>query len=313
MQVGQARHKYMYWLSTSRDLSPHTVRAYNTDIAAFEKHVGSGFPVPEITRDAVLSFVEHLRDASLSPRSVRRRVVGLRGFCRWLVARGLLHADPLQGIPAPEVRARILPRTVSAQELTRLLQSARAQVSTNRISTVTDILAQPEPTTTLVGIALMIATGIRVSELVGIKCSDVDLEGCSVRIVGKGRRERFVYLTDGWATELLSAYMAAREPLGIDHDSLLWDRRRAPLSASAMRTRLARSARTAGIARHVTPHMLRHSAATQLVESGVDIRIIQRLLGHASLSTTEIYTHVSDVALKRVIQEADILVKSLCC
>jgi integrase/recombinase XerD len=313
MKVGQARRAYTHWLTTARDLSPHTIRAYDSDVAAFEKYVGPCFPVLDVTRDYLLLFVESLRDIGLSPRSVRRRVVGLRGFCRWLVEHDLLPTDPWHGIPTPEVRGRLLPRALPAHELIRLLRSARTQIGTDNRFTVADVVAHPDESTTLVAITLMVATGIRVGELTGIRCSDIDLNACSIRIVGKGQRERFVYLTDGWATHLLTAYLHARDALKVDHDALLWNRRRTPLSTAAIRARLARNARLAGMDRRLTPHMLRHSAATQLVESGVDIRIIQRLLGHASLSTTEIYTHVSDVALKKVIQEADILSNALRC
>lgn len=153
----------------------------------------------------------------------------------------------------------------------------------------------------------MVSTGVRVAELVGISCQDIDLAGRAVRITGKGRRERLVYLTNDWVTELTEAYIATRDALGVEHQRLLFNRSRRPLTTAAMRSRLAKAARAASVRGTVTPHMLRHTAATQLIEAGVDIRLIQRLLGHASLSTTEIYTHVSDLVLKRTVSDADTL------
>jgi integrase/recombinase XerD len=166
---------------------------------------------------------------------------------------------------------------------------------------------RPHESTTLLAVALMVATGVRVHEVVGFRHQDIDLSGRAIRLVGKGRRERQVFLTNDWITDLTESYLQARSKLDLPHSRLLFNLHYEPLTTAAMRSRLAKAARAAGITQHVTPHMLRHTAATQLIEAGVDIRYIQRLLGHASLSTTEIYTHVSDRALKRVVSEADVL------
>jgi integrase/recombinase XerD len=170
-----------------------------------------------------------------------------------------------------------------------------------------DVRGRPHEATTLLAVALMVATGLRVSEVVSIQYQDIDLSGRTVRIVGKGRRERQVFLTNRWIHALTRAYLETRASLPVAHPSLLFNRHHGPLTAPAMRSRLAKAAAHAGLTTRVTPHMLRHSAATQLIEAGVDIRYIQRLLGHASLSTTEIYTHVSDQALRRVVSDADVL------
>jgi integrase/recombinase XerD len=153
----------------------------------------------------------------------------------------------------------------------------------------------------------MVGTGIRVHEVVGIRCRDLDLPERSLRVLGKGRRERHVYLTNDWIAGLTDRYLATRRLLGVQSPMLLFYSRGAPMSASTMRSRLAKAAEVAGLNERVKPHMLRHTAATQLIEAGVDIRFIQRLLGHASLTTTEIYTHVSDRALRRVVSDADVL------
>jgi integrase/recombinase XerD len=153
----------------------------------------------------------------------------------------------------------------------------------------------------------MVSTGVRVHEVVGFRCQDIDLPGRAIRLLGKGRRERQVFLTNDWIANLTDAYLQVRTSFDLPHPRLLFNHHHETLTTAALRTRLAKAAKTAGIAQHVTPHMLRHTAATQLIEAGVDIRYIQRLLGHASLSTTEIYTHVSDRALKRVVSEADVL------
>jgi integrase/recombinase XerD len=306
MRVGQAREEYVRWLRVTRDLSPHTIRAYDGDIAALERYLGMRAVVRRIDQECLVAFMEEQRAAGLSSRSIRRRASGLRGFCRWLVSSSLLDSDPWAGTTVAVGRARKLPSIVASQDLDRLLFSLklRARIDDRMHGAVFN---HPHETTTLLAVALMVATGARVSEVVGVRCSHIDLHGHTVRITGKGRRERQVFLTNGWIEGLTRSYLETREALGVDHPWLFFNTRLEPLTPAAMRSRLVKAANEAGVVPRVTPHMLRHTAATQLIEAGVDIRYIQRLLGHASLSTTELYTHVSDRALRQVVSEADVL------
>ncbi|MDQ3741369.1 MAG: tyrosine-type recombinase/integrase [Actinomycetota bacterium] len=308
MQVRHAREQYVRWLRVTKDLSPHTLRAYDGDLAAFERHVGPVSRVGAIDRECVVGFMEAQRAAGLSATSVRRRAAALRGFCRWLMTTRHLRSDPWVGAAVSVGRSRRLPRLVPSSELDRLVLFLRREAGADDDGEGSvDVLARPHQATTLLAVALMVATGVRVHEVVGIRCDDVDLPARCLRIVGKGRRERNVFLTNEWLEGLVSTYIDARGAMAIDHAHLLFNARREPLSPAAMRARLVAAGRNAGLHVRVTPHMLRHTAATQLIEAGVDIRYIQRLLGHASLTTTEIYTHVSDGALRRVVSDADVL------
>jgi len=309
MQVTQARTQYIRWLLATRDLSPHTIRAYDGDLASFARFVGANFDVEEVDRDGVVAFIEAQKAAALSPASLRRRAAALRGFCRWLLSEGLISADPWSSTSLALGRSRRLPRILTAHELNLLIGflARAAHVETSRPPDRRSVGRRPHEATTLLAVALMVTTGVRVNESVGIRCEDINLPGRTLRLVGKGRRERQVFLPNDWIAGLTGAYIEARSSLGIGHSRLLFNLRYEPLTPPAMRSRLAKAAKAAGISQRVTPHMLRHTAATQLIEAGVDIRYIQRLLGHASLSTTEIYTHVSDHALHRVVSDADIL------
>ncbi len=307
MRISVARERYVHWLSAMRDLSPHTIRAYSGDIVAFEHHLGPAAAIEEIDRQHLLAFVELQRDAGLSIISIKRRASALRGFCRWLKATDLLIDDSALDFSIAAVRTRQLPRVVPPSELRRLIQHLCREVGLGGVSDERATLQNPHHATTLLAVSLMLTTGVRVHEVVGIRTTDIDIWSRSLRLLGKGRREREVYLTNRWLTGLTQSYLVVREQLGISHDRLLFNRHLSPLTPPAMRDRLAKAAKEAGLRCRVTPHMLRHSAATQLIEAGVDIRYIQRLLGHASLSTTEIYTHVSNAALKRVVSDADIL------
>jgi integrase/recombinase XerC len=309
MQVRQAREQYVRWLLVTRDLSPHTIRAYDSDIHAFERHLGIGARVDHIERDRLVTFMEAQRAAGLCSASLRRRASGLRGFCKWLLSRHLLDSDPWLGTSVGVGRSRKLPRVVPTHELDQLFHFLRKTAGLSNATHVGEVLDRPHESTTLLAVTLMLATGVRVNETVSIKCDDIDLPGRTLRIVGKGRRERQVFLTNDWIHGLMSAYLSTRAALAIEHPHLFFNWQQAPLTAAAMRARVAKAARDAGLRPRVTPHMLRHTAATQLIEAGVDIRYIQRLLGHASLTTTEIYTHVSDGALRRVVSDADVVGK----
>jgi integrase/recombinase XerD len=307
MEIRHARERYIRWLVVGRDLSPHTIRAYEGDIAAFERYLGLSTAVGEIDREHLVAFIDEQRGAGLAPSSIRRRAAGLRGFVRWLLSLRLLEDDPWAGTTITAGRSRRLPRLVPTHELDRLLFHLRVTAGLEEPMAAGQVVGRPHESTTLLAVALMIATGVRVNEAVTIRLRDVDLPGRAVRIVGKGRRERQVFLPNDWIESLARAYLEARAELGVNHAQLLFNSHLRPLTPSALRARLAKAARDAGLQGNVTPHMLRHTAATELIEAGVDIRYIQRLLGHASLSTTEIYTHVSDGALRRVVSDANVL------
>jgi site-specific recombinase XerD len=307
MQVRQAREKYVRWLLVTRDLSPHTIRAYDADITALERHLGTRTSVRALDQERLLAFIEQQRDAGLSSRSIRRRASGLRGFSRWLVSQSLLDADPWLGTTVAVGSSRTLPRALPSRDLSRLFRFLHRAAEFDDQNGSDSVMRRPYESTTLLAVSLMVATGVRVHEAVSLKWRDIELHSRSVRVVGKGRRERHVFLPNDWLTGFTRAYLGARSGLGVEHPYLLFNAHCAPLTTAAMRSRLRRVAREAGVRDKVTPHMLRHTAATQLIEAGVDIRYIQRLLGHASLSTTEIYTHVSDRALRRVVSKADIV------
>ena len=308
MQLSQAHKEYVRWLLTAKDLSPHTLRAYESDLSSFEKFTGADLGIDELERSSLVDFLESQRTRGLSPASLRRRASALRGFARWLLAQDLVGSDLWSGESVALGRARKLPRVLPPRDLDRLLTFLRhAAGMGDRTARSKLVLRRPHESTTLLAVSLMVATGVRVHEVVSFRCEDIDLTGRTIRLVGKGRRERQVFLTNDWITELTEAHLRARGTLALPHARLLFNLHYEPLTTAAMRSRLVKAAAAAGIENRVTPHMLRHTAATQLIEAGVDIRYIQRLLGHASLSTTEIYTHVSDQSLKRVVSDADIL------
>ncbi len=156
---------------------------------------------------------------------------------------------------------------------------------------------------------ILIATGIRIGELTHIRLDDISDGARRIRIRGKGNKERAVYIGNQSLRETLGAFLLKRKGIKADTDYLLLNRNKRRLTEQAFRTRLRRLSSDLGIQPHITPHRFRHSAATLLIEEGIDIRIVQRLLGHSSISTTEVYTYVSDASLMTALQVADPLSK----
>lgn len=308
--LAEAHDHYLLWLRETRDLSVHTVRAYHSDITSLRRALGDHLPVAQLDGPTVRAFFEHQRAKGLSVASLRRRSAGLRSFCAFLRDEGALSTDPWTEAAITFRRPRSLPRAVPAEDITRLLDHLRGQAQITKGLDPRRPLHQPTAATTLLAVTLMLSTGMRVGELVAVKVDDIDLSNQSIYVTGKGRRERVVYLPSPWLRDLTRAYLATRDALQVRHEYLLFSSPHSPLTTVWVRGRLAAAAETAGL-RRITPHMLRHSAATQLIESGVDIRFVQRLLGHASLSTTEIYTHITNDALRRALTTANVLDRTL--
>jgi site-specific recombinase XerD len=293
MLLEEARPGFVGWLRATKGLSPHTVRAYEGDVATLRRHVGTAVTVDEISPEVILAFLLKLRERGLSEASLKRRFAGIRCFTQWLLLTTAVAADPCRDVATRLARPRRLPRAVPPRDLQRLFDYLlRTAGVTGRSAPVHT--TRPHELTTLLGTALMVVTGVRVSELTSIRLIDMDLSAGHVRIVGKGRRERTVYLPGGWLASLCGLYLRTRKQVD-------------PLTPPAVRLRLAKASENAELYQKVTPHMLRHSAATQLLESGLDIRYVQRLLGHASITTTENYTHVSDRALRQMVAKANVL------
>jgi integrase/recombinase XerD len=299
MWLEQAADLYLEQLSASGDRSPHTTRAYAGDLAQFCRFVGKDTLVRELSTDMLIAFAADQRSRGLSSVTVRRRVAAVHSMTRWLHARGLILDCLSTSGSVSRTRSRRLPKCLVERDLSRLLLFLERDVP--RGSGLTPQL------TNLLAVSLLIATGIRVSELTSIRCEDIDLEQGSIRILGKGSRDRTVYVADSFTHTLLDRYLAVRSQVDPLHAFLLLNRQGHALSSASLRDRLLRSGRSAGITRRVTPHMLRHSAATQLIERGVDIRFVQRLLGHSSLAVTEIYTHISDTSLRQVLVNANVV------
>jgi integrase/recombinase XerC len=288
--------RFLDYLEDQRHVSKQTLRAYASDLAQFRallalRH-GERLPGPEaIDALAIRGFVARLHNDGLAKSSVARKLSAVRSFLRHAVRMGDIDVSPAAGIPTPK-QPRLLPKNLTVDEVFALLD----RISGDDVAAYRDRAL----------LEFLYATGLRVGELAALDLDDVDHAGGLVRVVGKGNKERIVPFGRKAQATLL-AWLSASERLrrrGGDANALFLNLRGTRLTDRSVRRILDRRMREAAIAAHVSPHALRHTFATHMLGAGADLRAIQELLGHASLSTTQRYTHVGVEALMAVYDKA---------
>ncbi|HUC62798.1 MAG TPA: tyrosine-type recombinase/integrase [Alphaproteobacteria bacterium] len=297
--LGTTAQQFLVHCRVARNLSAHTLRAYATDLREFVRFAGAETELGACDRACLRAYLQHLFDArGLKETSVKRRMACLKAMFRWLEREEAIAANPFHRLDLKIRLPKRLPRSLSTGEVRELLRAAARAANRGagaaRRARFADLTAH-------LALELLFSTGMRVGELVAVTLERVDLEDGVVRIVGKGDRERRVFLPDEGVRRLVARYLERRARLAPSVETLLVTPRGSAASTQYVRQLLHRLRATTRLARRVTPHMLRHTAATQLLEAGVDIRYVQRLLGHHSIATTELYTQVSDASLRHVI------------
>lgn len=289
-------------------LSQHSLRAYHQDLKAFHKFAIS-LRLPDWpSHDEIIAFQRHLReDEGASPSTIRRRMVTLRSYFRWLCERERVSSSPFDGLRLDLKIPRRLPRPIDRQTLSSVFNSSKQLLEFDFSEEQSFSGSQSSEQITGLVARLLVVTGMRVGEITNLLIRDVSGAGSRIRVKGKGNRERTVYVTNSRLLQDFRLYWERRMRADGANSCLFLNSRGRPLTAPAFRKRLRTVSKTLLIEPHLTPHQFRHSAATMLIEEGVDIRIVQRLLGHASIATTEIYTKVSDNSLIAAIDRADTL------
>jgi len=286
----------------AKRLSVNTLRAYECDLTDFLSYVGRNTVVTGIDREKVRSYARALLDErDLRETTVKRRLATLRVLFRWMEREELVPLSVFHRLDLSIRLPRRLPRTLEPAEMSRLLQRTEVESRAHRGVGKYEALLMH-----FVVVALF-TTGLRIGELVAVRLPDLGAVDGSIAIRGKGNRERRVYIPGRQALRVLSRYLGARRHINTQTDCLLVSGDGTCITAQRIRKRMREVAGRAGIRRSITPHMLRHTAATQLLEAGVDIRFVQRLLGHTSILTTQLYTEVRDVTLQAKLERANTL------
>jgi integrase/recombinase XerD len=291
-----ALQTYLDHLAVERGLARNTLASYRRDLRRYLTHLGSREVLaPERVVEAdVSSFLVALREGDeehppLAANSAARAVVAVRGFHRFLLREGLVTVDAARGVRPPSPAKR-LPKAISVDEVEALLAAAGADDT-------------PRALRDRALLELLYGCGARISEAVGLDVDEIDMESGTVRLVGKGSKERVVPV-GSYAREAVSAYLVRGRPTlaeaGSGSPALFLNARGGRLSRQSAWTVLRAAAARAGVRREVSPHTLRHSFATHLLDGGADVRVVQELLGHASVTTTQVYTLVTVERLREV-------------
>nr|WP_232104532.1 site-specific tyrosine recombinase XerD [Pseudomonas oryzihabitans] len=274
------------WLE--KGLSPHTRSAYRTDLLAFARWLeGRGLTLESVGRDAVLDHLGWRLSEGYQARSTARFLSGLRSFYKYAVREGRLAEDPTLLVSMPQLGAP-LPKSLSEADVEALLAAPDTE----------DTLGLRDRTM----LEVLYATGLRVTELISLTLDEVNLREGSLRVFGKGSKERLIPLGEE-AIAWLESYLKTARPLllgGQPGDILFPSQRGTPMTRQTFWHRIKLHAQVAGIRTSLSPHTLRHAFATHLLNHGADLRTVQMLLGHTSLSTTQIYTHVARVRLQQL-------------
>lgn len=291
----QVFDKYISYLEAERNASPYTVRNYISDLLGSKRVMGfftflmdKGIKsLNEVDRSVLRDYLLYLMELGLARASIARKLSAIRSFFRYLVREELLPLNPLQQVSSPKLDKH-LPSFLTEEEITRLISAPDVSRATGQRDRAL--------------LELLYASGLRVSELVGLNLDRVSIETREIRVWGKGSKERIVLMGEP-ATEALIKYIEHGRSVLLgtrDSTALFLNRYGRRLSERSVQLALPKYAAIAGIKKRVYPHMLRHTFATHLLDGGADLRVVQELLGHASLVSTQIYTHVSKSQAQKV-------------
>ena len=285
--------EYIEYCEYRKRLDTKTLKAYRIDLKQYQNFCQDFFN--SLSKDTVDKFITNLHK-QYKPKTVKRKIASLKAFFHYLEYKELLAENPFAKLEVRFREAKLLPKTIPFHSIQTFLSTLYKQKELAKSEyqlrcCIRDIAV----------IELLFATGMRISELCALKPKDIDLESSNVLIYGKGAKERILQIGNPAVIEALVLYQETfREEISVC-EYFFVNRLCHKLSDQSVRFMINRYAKLAGIEQHITPHMFRHSFATLLLEQDVDIRYIQRMLGHSSISTTEIYTHVSNVKQKEIL------------
>jgi site-specific recombinase XerD len=298
MVIKQAVEDFMAGYFSMRDRSCKTKIAYATDLSQLRSYLGDAHCIQQLSVDILEQWAAILSNDGYAPVSIRRKFATVRVFLGYWVRRGLLSGSPLWQVRLDFGREQRLPRCLSATDMTRLIEHAWTIFCDHQAHANDAAALSVRSRRNLTILEILFATGIRVGELVSLNLEDWNDSEQSFIVRGKGMRQRLAVLTDERSIKVVRGYVRVRRELCLDHDSFFANRAGSRLAAQGVARIIDKFARDTGLSVRVTPHMIRHTVATLLLRHGADIRVIQEVLGHTSIATTQRYTHVSKEHLR---------------
>ncbi|MBQ0799901.1 MAG: site-specific tyrosine recombinase XerD [Porticoccaceae bacterium] len=301
-EISPVIDSYLTALWLEKGLSENSLSAYRLDLCAFEAWlIKRGEDLMQADAAGVQGYLAYRYEAKASSRSVSRGLSCLRGFYQYQVREGKLQDNPVVTISSPKL-GRPLPKTLTEAEVDRLLEAPRQGGSGNDSTAGSPVIEDPLAMRDRTMLELLYATGLRVSELTGLTVNQVNLRQGVVRVTGKGDKERLVPMGEEALHCLQSFIAGARLDLlaGRQSDALFPSKRGKAMTRQTFWYRIKHWAAVAGIDKPLSPHTLRHAFATHLINRGADLRVVQLLLGHSDLSTTQIYTHVAQSRMQEL-------------
>lgn len=302
MTLGDATVLFLDSFFGQSDRSPKTHKAYECDLRQFSEFVGNGVALASVCSEHCEHWVADLKRRGLKSSTRKRKIATLRCFFSEFVRRNRLAISPWKDLRFRFPTGSDIPKTLQLSDARAIVAEARTAVARNwsgaSRSTDSHFLSLRNRAI----VQLLFSTGIRVGELTALKTGDVHLGNCTVLIHGKGGRERIAFLTDDKVVEAMQTYLDARTRGISEYDAVFLNYRGGALSEQGVAHILEGLARKAQIKHHITPHMIRHTAATLLLQGGADIRIVQEFLGHSSISTTQRYAHVTRNHLRSTLE-----------
>jgi site-specific recombinase XerD len=312
MQLNQACAKFVRGYFSSNERTEKTTAAYRSDLMQFNAFAGEDLPLKSLSGALIERWCAHLRRQGYSPASIRRKMAVLRVFCSYWVRRGSLRESPFWRVKLSYGRIEQLPRALSTREVRKLLSQAKRNNSSAAVlsDVGTALLASPNVSSpeyralrNLALVDLLFATGLRVGEVSSLNIQDFFVRESVFRVRGKGGRDRLALVVDEETVRIQRKYLEVRARIETRSSALFLNSSGRRLTTQGISNVIARLRVDAGIERHVTPHMLRHTVATLLLRNGADIRVVQEFLGHASIATTQRYTHVTKEHLRGVLRK----------
>ena len=287
--------RYLLDCQYQKGLDPKTLKAYRIDLAQFSALINQRNL--ELTREGIMEYIADLHQ-QYRPKTIRRKIASIKAFCGYLEYEELVKDNPFSRLRLKLSTPLILPRTIPLSAIGAILTAAYQMKEHAKTPGQRDVVLRD-----IAVLELLFATGVRVSELCALQYGDVRLDEGEIKIYGKGAKERFVQIANPDVLKALYSYQEVYKDIIAQVGTFFVNRLRRPLSDQSARSIVDKYSKLAGVEAHITPHMFRHSFATLLLEEGVDIRYIQRLLGHSSIVTTQIYTHVAGKKQRDILSE----------